>query len=110
MVESGVLVQSDSILLELSRKQSQLEALSRRFGVTRLELFGSALSARFSDSSDLDFLVWFADAPPAQRATDYFDLWFALEDLLQRRVDLVVAKAIINPFFECSTTQVIYAA
>jgi predicted nucleotidyltransferase len=47
------------ITAELDAKREALTALCRRFGVARLELFGSA--ARGTDfapaSSDLDFLV-----------------------------------------------------
>ncbi len=53
-----------------------LPALCRRFGVRRLDLFGSAASGRFDPGrSDLDFVVSFADLlPPAA----YADAWFGL--------------------------------
>ena len=43
--------------------------------------------------------------------TNYFDLKFALEDLLQRDVDLVEYNAIRNPYFKAEldqTKQLIY--
>jgi predicted nucleotidyltransferase len=70
--------------------------LARRFGVTRLALFGS--TAR--DDSDLDILVAFDGPATSER---YFGTQFYLEDLLGRPVDLVTEKAWraeLRPFVE----------
>ncbi|MEA2599091.1 MAG: uncharacterized protein QOF89_83 [Acidobacteriota bacterium] len=78
----------------------ELEALCKRFGVHRLEIFGSAAGERFDDSrSDLDFLVDFAPASPAEMADRYFGLLEALESLFGRPIDLVMTAAIKNPYF-----------
>ena len=83
----------------VEQHRPEIDQLCRRYGVRRLELFGSAASGRFDPaSSDLDFLVEFA-AGPSARWRDYFDLLHALEDLLGRRVDLVETRAIRNPWF-----------
>jgi len=51
---------------EIEQRRSDLEALCRRFGVRRLELFGSAATGAFrSEDSDLDFLVEFEAASGA---------------------------------------------
>lgn len=74
-----------------------------RFGVRELALFGSATSDRFDASqSDVDFLVRFRDMPPSAKADAYFGLLASLEDALARRVDLVEADAITNPYFKSS--------
>lgn len=39
--------------------EAKIEELCRRNGIRRLALFGSVLSDRFSDSSDIDVLVEF---------------------------------------------------
>ena len=83
--------------------------------VRRLELFGSAATGDgFRDGeSDLDFLVEFLPLEPGTHADAYFGLLAALEDLLQRPVDLVMVRAIGNPYFLESvnrTRQVLYAA
>ena len=50
-----------------------LPALCRRFGVRRLDLFGSAATGRFDPTrSDLDFLVVFEEIPPTAYADAYF--------------------------------------
>lgn len=85
---------------EIKRHRVELTAICRRFGVRRLELFGSGASGGLrTESSDLYFLVEFA--PPFGRGYSdrYFGLQEALEALLGRPVDLVVASAIRNPYF-----------
>jgi predicted nucleotidyltransferase len=81
-------------------KREGIEELCKRFRVSRLELFGSAVGDRFDPrESDFDFLVEFDVLPPADHAHCYFGLLFALTDLLGRDVDLVEAGAIRNPYF-----------
>jgi len=78
----------------------QLQILCRRFHVTRLELYGSAVEGRFDPHrSDLDFLVEFEDLEPVAYADAYFGLLEALQALFGRPVDLTVASAVTNPYF-----------
>jgi predicted nucleotidyltransferase len=84
----------------IAEKQLQIESLCRRFGVARLELFGSATSADFvEDRSDFDFLVEFNAASEVRALDAYFGLKEALEALLGRSVDLVMPAALRNPYF-----------
>lgn len=84
----------------ITNHQRELLALCERFGVRRLEVFGSAAGERFDPShSDLDFLVDFRPAPPGELADRYFGLLEALEALFGRPVDLVMTAAIKNPYF-----------
>lgn len=81
-------------------KKNVVTELCRRFGVARLEIFGSAAGGQFEDSSsDLDFLVEFSNSPETSRADQYFGLLFALEELFGRPIDLVCARAMRNPYF-----------
>jgi uncharacterized protein len=80
---------------DIAERRQDLIALSRRFGVVRLEVFGSA--ARGADfnplRSDADFLVTFS--PEARNDLAAFaDLKEALEALLGRSVDLVEREAV----------------
>ena len=79
----------------------EIESLCRRFGVARLELFGSAADGSFDPArSDIDFLVEFQpgrDLGPW--LAEYFDFKESLEVLLGRPVDLVMATALKNPWF-----------
>ena len=74
--------------------------LAQRFGVLRLALFGSMARDAARPDSDVDVLVAFEGPATAKR---YFGLQFYLEDLLQRRVDLVTEKALrerLRPYVE----------
>ncbi|RLY94495.1 toxin-antitoxin system toxin subunit [Kocuria tytonicola] len=92
-----------------------LDAISRaaeRHGVAELELFGSAVSGDFATDSDVDFLVVFLP----DRA-DPFEDFCALRDelcqIVERDVDLVVKRAIRNPYFRESAlahTETVYVA
>jgi predicted nucleotidyltransferase len=92
---------------------AELRDLCRRFGVARLELFGSATTDAFDPGrSDLDFLVDF-DANPADLFKRYFGLKETLEALYGREVDLVMTGAMANPYFieaVNKTRQLVYAA
>ncbi|HKX46403.1 MAG TPA: nucleotidyltransferase domain-containing protein [Planctomycetota bacterium] len=84
----------------VERHRDEIVALCKRYGVVRLDVFGSATGERFDpERSDVDFLVEFEPRPPGEYADAFFGLLESLEDLLQRRVDLVVEPAIRNPYF-----------
>jgi hypothetical protein len=83
----------------IEAKGPELAEACRRRRVRRLELFGSATSDDFDEAgSDLDFLVEF-EADPSSRALDaYFGLEEDLEALFGRPVDLVMPRAVRNPY------------
>lgn len=83
-----------------------LSAICQRYGVRRLELFGSALRDDFDAStSDYDFFVDFGSQPPAGAFKRYMGLKFDLEALFGRPVDLVEASAVTNPYFLRATAD-----
>jgi predicted nucleotidyltransferase len=87
--------ETTSMRAEIKEKRDALAALCRRYGVARLEVFGSAArDAEFDASrSDADFLVTFT--PDARNDLAAFaDLKEALENLLGRSVDLVEREAV----------------
>jgi predicted nucleotidyltransferase len=78
-----------------------IKDLCVKFRVRRLELFGSAIDDENFDpeESDLDFLVEFQPLKQGEYADAYFGLFEALETLFNRHVDLVMVRAIKNPYF-----------
>ncbi len=86
----------------ISQNRVQLGALCRRYHVRRLDLFGSAARDDFDvERSDVDFLVEFDRSHPDAMSFDtYFRLKESLEDLMGRRVDLVEASAVSNPYLK----------
>ena len=99
---------------ELIRHREALERLCRQFRVRRLELFGSAATGSFHPGeSDVDFLVEFEPLSSGMLVDAYFGLLEGLEDLFGRPIDLVMASAIKNPYFQQSvnaTKVLVFAA
>ena len=77
----------------------QIIGLSKAHKVERLHLFGSACTDKFNAESDIDLLVKFGDVPLEEYADNYFDLKEALEELLDREVELVSEETLSNPYF-----------
>ncbi len=86
-------------------KRDDIAALCRRFAIRRLELFGSGATGRFApESSDLDFVVDLGEYDDTV-ADRYLDFAAALEELLQRPVDLVTERSIRNPYFKAAVDR-----
>lgn len=89
----------------INKYMKEIEALCKKHKVTRLFVFGSILTDRFNEESDIDFVVDF----DRENVTDYFDNYFnlkyALEDLLKRKVDLLEEQTIRNPYLKKSVDQ-----
>jgi len=83
-------------IIEQNRKQ--IELLCDRLRVKTLFAFGSVLTEKFNDKSDIDFLVTFEEIPLNDYADNYFDLADSLEQVLGRKVDLVSEKTLTNPY------------
>ena len=84
----------------VDRHREEIAVLCRRFGVRRLDLFGSAATGSFdAATSDLDFVATFADIRTPGYADRYLGFAEALEGLFGRSVDLVTERSIQNPCF-----------
>ncbi len=81
----------------------KLKALCKKHKVSKLFVFGSVLTDRFSEESDIDFVVNF----DKEKVTDYnyFNLKYALEDLFKRKVDLLEEQTIRNPYLKKSVNE-----
>lgn len=100
-----------SVKDQLVANAAEIQRLADVCGVLRLEIFGSATEARFDTArSDLDFLVTFRTGSTS--LDNYLRLAEGLEELLGRPVDLVIDRAIRNPYFRRAvdaTRMLIYA-
>ena len=98
----------------LESKRQAIEDVCSRFGVARLEVFGSALRDDYKqEESDLDLLVEFKPMESYARVDAYFGLRDELRALLKRDIDLVMAGAVKNPYISREierTKQLLYAA
>lgn len=99
---------------EIESHRAEIDQLCVRFGVRRLELFGSAASGAFDPAhSDIDFLVEFDADRPIGALEQYFGFKEALEALFGRAVDLVEQGASSNRYFLESVNKsrrLLYAA
>ena len=84
----------------ISQNIEFINALCKSHKVKSLYAFGSVLTDKFNDQSDIDLIVDFRDVQLLDYADNYFDLKFSLEDTLKRSVDLLEKKAIKNPYFK----------
>ena len=87
-------------------------SLCRKYKVKNMYVFGSILTPRFNDESDVDLLVNFSnELDYLSYADNILDLYADLKDLLGRDVDLVDESSIKNPYFKkevAQTKQLIY--
>ncbi len=82
------MLSSDKILAVISENKQAMY----RFGVKRIGLFGSYVRSEETSSSDVDILVEFAEG---QKSFDnYMGLKFFLEEIFERKVDLVTIEGV----------------
>ena len=98
----------------LQDNRDGIAVLCERFGVSRLDIFGSALRDDFRPGeSDLDLLVEFRPMDAHALADAYFGLLDGLRELLASELDLVMADAVKNHYIAREierTKQLLYAA
>ena len=91
----------------IADKKAELIELCRQYDVARLEVFGSAARGTDFDpqTSDADFLVEFEPESDLSPFDQFFDFPEALKTALGRRVDLVEAATINNPYFRAAINK-----
>lgn len=99
-------------LIELNMQR--IIDLCRKHKVKSLSVFGSILTDKFTDQSDVDLLVDFEpiDHDKFDYVSNYFGLRDALELLFNRKVDLIEEKGLRNKYFIANvnrTKQLIYS-
>lgn len=82
-------------------------ALCKKYKVAKLWVFGSILTPRFNDNSDIDFLVDFDEnnIELLDYADNYFNFIHEIESVMGRKVDMVVNKSIKNRFFRTEVDE-----
>ena len=85
----------------LAQHMSEIRRLCERYGVVKLELFGSATGQEFDpEKSDFDFIATFADKRPGTRfGFRFLDFEKQLSALVGRPVDVISDQPLRNPFF-----------
>ena len=98
----------------LESQRETIAAACAKYGVLRLDAFGSAVRGDFRPrDSDVDLLVEFGPMDPHARVDAYFDLLDDLRSIIGGEVDLVMADAVKNRYIAADierTKQALYAA
>lgn len=96
-------------LIEMN--MDKIVALCQKYKVAKLWVFGSILTSRFNDDSDVDLSISFDKSKIAllDFADNYFDLIEDLKNLFGRDIDLVCGDSVSNPYFrkELDSTKVL---
>jgi predicted nucleotidyltransferase len=84
---------------------TDIKKLCSNHKVKNLYAFGSVLTNKFTNESDVDLVVDFDPIDISLYADNYFDFKFALQKILNRPIDLLEEKAIKNPYFRQNLNQ-----
>jgi len=100
--------------LILEKQKEDLRRICQNLKIKRLYVFGSAVSGKLTENSDLDFLISFDDNLTVEEYTNnYFALHYRLRELFNREIDIVTERTLSNPYFIESineTKELIYEA
>lgn len=83
----------------IETNMNKIIALCKKYKVARLWVFGSILTSRFNDDSDVDFSVEFQNNMIDDIFVVFFDFIEEMQSILGRKVDMVDETAIKNPYF-----------
>jgi predicted nucleotidyltransferase len=81
---------------------NQIQDLCHKYNVRRLSVFGSVLTDKFNEQSDVDLIVDFDKTAIKDHFLNYFDFKYALENVLGRKVDLLEEQPIRNSYLRKS--------
>jgi len=82
----------------IQNKLDEIIATSKQHHVQTISLFGSAAKNNLREDSDIDLLVEFSsDVNVLDYADNYFSLLDQLQNILNRKVDLMSKKSLRNP-------------
>ena len=73
----------------------EIAQVCQKWNITELALFGSVLSERFHENSDIDILIRFAPESP-QGLLTLVKIKHELETMMGRNVDLVTIESVEN--------------
>jgi predicted nucleotidyltransferase len=97
----------------IREKLNDLQRLCLDYDVKTMHVFGSVCTENFNENSDIDILIAFKDISVDKYTDNYFALHDKLEDLFQRKIDLLTENSLSNPYFIESieeTKELLYAA
>ncbi len=98
----------------VEKRKEDLKLICQALKIKSLYAFGSVVTDKFTDNSDIDFLISFDDNISVDEYTNnYFFLHYRLRELFKREIDIVTERTLSNPYFIESineTKELIYEA
>jgi predicted nucleotidyltransferase len=94
-----------AVMDELQQKRGIMLEIAARHGASNLRVFGSAVRGEERSDSDIDLLV---DLAEDRGFDDYLALAEELENLIGRRIDLVLGRSLsphFRPFIEAEARR-----
>ena len=82
--------------------REQISNLCRQYNVKKLFAFGSVLTDRFSEKSDVDLIVDFDKQAIKDHFLNFFDFKYSLENIFKREVDLLEQQPVRNSYLRKS--------
>jgi predicted nucleotidyltransferase len=86
----------------LDKYTSKVSELCKQYNVKKLFAFGSVLTDKFNEKSDVDLIVDFDKTAVKDHFLNYFDFKYSLENVFGRPVDLLVEQPIRNSYLRKS--------
>lgn len=84
----------------LQEKLPEITKMFKEYHVKSAYAFGSVVTDKFNEQSDVDLLVDFdQNIEPVERGEAWWSLYYGLKELLHRQVDLVTVPSLTNPYF-----------
>ncbi|MCH8233201.1 MAG: nucleotidyltransferase domain-containing protein [Bacteroidetes bacterium] len=90
---------------DITSNIDQIKKLCNLYNVRSLFAFGSITTNKDQTNSDIDLVVDIDSSNPITYSNNYFSLKFQLEQLLNRKIDLLEQKAIKNPYLKKQIDQ-----
>ena len=87
--------------VEIENKLDKLFELCIKYKVVKLFIFGSSSKGNFNNkTSDVDLIVDIENLPPVEKGENLMNFWTQLDELFDRKVDLLTNKNINNPYLK----------
>ena len=83
-------------MLQIKNKEN-LNTVCKKHNVDKLYLFGSATNSKFTEKSDIDFLVRFKNIELETYFENYMAFKNTLKKIFNREIDLVEEQTLKNP-------------
>jgi len=89
----------------INKNLKAIQELCAKHKVAKLFVFGSILTPKFSEQSDVDLLVDFQKIDIMSYADNYFNFKNALENIFKRKVYLLENQSVKNTFLRASIDE-----